>query len=211
MKRLAIYLIALILFLQSGCQKQGEPEWFLKATYHEGCSCNAPCPCPFGLPMTNSYCKMNALIDIHDGRYDKIDLSGIQVVMSGSIGSWAEYYFPETISDQQQKALEDLLKIINGFGTDNILKSEKTKVAFNKKDGKVFFSVPGIRVELDMVKGANNQPVVVENLSNKLFKGYIPHLSIVNERVCADTSRNFSLAQKAGFTSDWDLSDKDYE
>jgi len=54
---IGIYLILAVL---AGCQQIYEtPKWELKATYHEGCSCNAPCPCPFGLPilvyLPNSY------------------------------------------------------------------------------------------------------------------------------------------------------------
>ncbi len=210
--------ISIILLTLTGCNRQNiiekksnEKKWYLDATYHEGCSCHAPCPCPFGLPMTNSYCKLNGLLVIHEGRYQNTDLSGLKAILSGSVGSTGEYYFTETISDKQKNALEKILKKVNITAFDTIVKSEKTTINYTKTEKGVTYSTSKINVELNTVIGANNKPVVVNNLNGKAFVGYIPHLAIVNERKYQDSLLNFSFPNKAGFTAKWDFSNIDFK
>ncbi len=214
MEKYLSFIAIIILFIQTDCinsNKDNPEKWFLKATYHEACSCNAPCPCPFGLPMTNSYCKLNGLVLIHEGQYEDIDLSGLKAVLSGSVGSWGEYYFTETISDIQKDAFEKILKTINITHFDSIAHSEKTKINYSKTKSEISYSTSKIDVKLNTIIGANNKPVEIKNLNGKTFKNYIPHLSIKNKRTFQDTINNFSFPQKAGFTSEWDLSENDYK
>ena len=112
-----------------GCRQRTEkPKWEINATYHESCSCNAPCPCPFGLPMTNSYCKLNSLLDVHEGQFNNIDLKGVKVILSGSVGGWGEYYFSDATTTEQKSAIENILKVVNNSGFDTILTSKLTKI-----------------------------------------------------------------------------------
>ena len=195
-----------------GCQQKTlKPKWAINATYHESCSCNAPCPCPFGLPMTNSFCKLNSLLEIHEGHFNEIDLKGVKVVTTGSSGDWGEYSFSETTTDEQKSAVENILKVVNIYGFNTILTSKKTKIVFEKKDDTVAFSTPKIKVVMSMVKGKNGEPVVIQNLSEKVFENYIPYLSHENVRSCSDATHDFSYEEKAGFISEWNLTDKDFK
>ncbi len=205
-------LLLSIIFIVCSCRHESKaPKWIIKATYNEGCSCNAPCPCPFGLPMTNSSCLLNGLVDIHEGRYKEIDLSGVKMILSGEVGGWGEYYFSEGTSDAQKEGLEEMLKVINVTGFDTIVKSEKAEINFTHKNGKIFYSTKNIKVELKTVLGKDDKPVIVQNLNSKLFENYIPHLSILNSRSFSDSSHNFSFKKKAGFTAEWNLTNKDFE
>lgn len=194
------------------CQPTSEePRWFLKATYHESCSCNAPCPCPFGLPMTNSYCKLNSLLDIQEGRYQDTKLNGVQVILSGSVGKWGEYYFSESTTDEQKAAVEQILNVVNIGHFDSILTSKKEKIYFKNEGGAVAFSTPNIDVRMNMVKGNGDQPIVIKNLKGKLFENYIPHFSSFNSRSFPDSTHNFLFESKAGFISYWNLTDSDFK
>ena len=167
------FIAVLILFL--GCQQKTlKPKWSINATYHESCICNAPCPCPFELPMTNSFCKLNSLLDIHERKYNIIDLTGVKIILTGTSGKWGEYYFSEAITNEQKRSIESILKIVNIAKFDFILASKKTKINFEKESNNVAFSMSNISVLMSMVKGKNDKPVIVQNLKSKLFENYIP-------------------------------------
>lgn len=206
-----LFFITVLIFLFGWQQKTEKPKWYINATYHESCSCNAPCPCPFGLPMTNSFCKLNSLLDIHEGRYNSIDLKGVKVILTGTSGKWGEYYFSEATTNEQKRSIESILKIVNITKFDTILASKKTKINFEKKGSSVAFSMSNISVLMSMVKGKNDKPVIVQNLKSKLFENYIPYLSHKNIRSFSDTTHDFSFVDKAGFISNWNLTDNDFK
>ncbi|MDP1843663.1 MAG: DUF1326 domain-containing protein [Sediminibacterium sp.] len=194
------------------CQSfNDKPKWFLNATYYESCSCNAPCPCPFGLPMVNSYCKLNGLLEIHSGEYNKINLEGINVIISGSVGKWGEYYFSEQSTKDQKLAIESILAKVNAGGFDTILVSKKEKIDISKQNEIVAFSTTHINVKMRMVKGENDQPVIIQNLKGNLFKNYTPYFSSISSRSFPDSTNNFVFEEKAGFTSSWNLTEKQFQ
>jgi hypothetical protein len=207
-----LYILPIFILFFGYKQKieTSNPKWSIKATYYESCSCNAPCPCPFGLPMTNSFCKLNSLLEIHEGQFNGIDLKGVKVVTTGSSGDWGEYIFSEKTNDEQISSVESILEIVDIYGFKTILTSKKAKIDFEKKEGNVTFSTPKASVVMSMVKGKNGKPVIIQNLSKKVFENYIPYLSHKNIHSCSDTIYNFSIEKKAGFTSEWNLTDKDF-
>lgn len=211
MRKYVFCLSIMGILIQTACLEKNEPTWFLKATYYEGCSCTAPCPCPYGLPMSNSFCKLNGLVDIHEGEFNNIDLSGTRAILSGSVGDWGEYYFDTKTTDEQMKALEELFKIVDVTGFKTILKSQKAKINFSNQKGKVLYSTPNIAVELDMVRGLNDTPVIVQNLKSILFNDYTPHLAVENRKNALDSSFCFSFTQKAGYSAKWDITNKNFK
>ena len=191
--------------------KTAKPKWKIKATYYESCSCIAPCPCPFGLPLTNSYCKLNALLVIHEGSFNKTNLSGIKLITSGSSGQWGAYYFSEETTKEQKRSMEHILSIVKSGGFDTILTSQHAKVDVEVKGDRIRFSAPNIKVDMSMVKGNNDKPVVIQNLKSKLFQGYIPCLSHINIRSFQANEYDFAFEKKAGFTSTWNLNHNDFK
>lgn len=201
-----------LFIIVSGFQRnKAKPKWTIKATYYESCSCNAPCPCPFGLPMTNSYCKLNGLIVIHNGSFNNTNLKGAKLIISGSVGKWGSYYFSEETTNDQKRSIEQILSIINPGGFDTILTSQHVKINVEDKGDRIRFAAPNIKVEMSMVKGNNDKPVVIQNLKSKLFQGYIPWLSDINSRSFQDKEYDFSFEKKAGFTSTWNLNHNDFK
>lgn len=210
-RKVSLHIILLIIaFLVFNSCKVNKGDWFIKASYHEACSCNAPCPCPYGLPMTNSYCKSNSFIDIHQSNYKNVDLSGFKVILTGGVGEPGKFFIAEPVKEEQIIAFKDLLTIINPGGYNEITFGGQVPIDFNNKNGQINYSTQNIQVQLQPVIGNNGMPVVVNNLKGKLFKNYIPHLAIINNRTFNDTITNFQYTNKAGFTSLWNISEKDH-
>ncbi len=205
------FVCAVVIIFTFGCQsKVDEKLWHIKATYYESCSCNAPCPCPFGLPMTNSFCKLNALLDIQEGVFNDINLKGVKVLISGSSGQWGEYYFPETVTDAEIQSVRTILQTVNISGFDSILVCERTKILFDHSKDSVRYSSPNIQVRMRMIKGKDDQPVIVQNLKGKYFENYSPYFSIRNVRSFSDPIHDFSFDHKAGFSAQWNFNNTDF-
>jgi hypothetical protein len=185
--------------------------WFIIATYYEACSCNAPCPCPFGLPMTNSYCKLNSLVDIHESKYKNCDLSGLKVILSGAVGGAGEYFISEPVSAEQISAFKEMIEIINPGGFKKITFGGKVSIEYDSKNETIKYGTSNIKVELKKVIGKNNLPVIVKNLDGKIFENYIPHLALINCRALENSTSNFHFENKAGFTSEWNISTSDFQ
>lgn len=205
------FIYAFLIFA-FGCQSnKDKDQWEIKAAYYEACSCNAPCPCPFGLPMTNSFCKLNALLDIQEGVFNNIDLKGVKVLISGSSGQWGEYYFPEVVTDLQIQSVRNILQTVNISKFDSILICKRENISFERTEDSVVFSGPNIEVRMSMVKGKNKQPVIVQNLKGKYFENYSLYLAHKNIRSFSDSLHNFSFDRKAGFAAQWNFNSRDFK
>jgi hypothetical protein len=200
-------ILLFISFLVFQSCKTQKGDWFIKATYHEACSCNAPCPCPYGLPMTNAYCKLNSFIDIHQSKYKNTDLTGLKVILTGAVGKPGQFYIAEPVKEEQINAFKELISIVNPGGFKEISFGGKVPMTYKNENGEIHYSTQNIKVRLKPVIGNNNKPVIVNNLRGKLFENYTPHLAIVNSRIFTDTLNNFHYEKKAGFTSVWNISE----
>lgn len=209
---LQVKVICILVMFTFSCQSnEGKEQWAINAIYYESCSCNAPCPCPFGLPMTNSYCQLNALLDIQEGIFNNISLKGVQVLISGSSGRWGEYYFPQAVTDAQIQSVCSILQTVNVSGFDSILVCTRTNILFERSEDSIVFSSSNIQVHMSAVKGKDDQPVIVQNLKGKHFENYSPYFSSRNIRTFSDPKRNFSFARKAGFSSQWNFKSTDFK
>jgi hypothetical protein len=206
-----LFYLTLLTVTSAFQPRTDKPKWKIKATYFESCSCNAPCPCPFGLPMTNSFCKLNALLVVHEGSFNKINLKGVKLIMSGSAGKWGAYYFSEEITPEQKRSMEQILFIINPGSFDTVLTSQVSAIQFEDKNGFIRYSTPNIKVEMSTVKGNHHKPVVIQNLKGKLFDGYIPCFSNTNIRAFSDSEHDFAFEKKAGFISTWNFTQLDFK
>jgi hypothetical protein len=55
--------------------------WNLSGVMVESCSCNVGCPCNFAQDPTYGWCKANASWHIEQGKYDNVDLDGLNVIL----------------------------------------------------------------------------------------------------------------------------------
>lgn len=205
------FVYVLIMFACGWQSIEKNTQWVIKATYYESCSCNAPCPCPFGLPMTNSFCKLNALLDIQEGVFNDVSLKGVKVLISGSSGQWGEYYFSSAVTDEQIQSVRNILRTVNVSGFDSILVCTRTNIFFKRSADSVEFSSPNIQVQMSLVKGKDGQPIIIQNLKGKHFENYSPYFSNKNVRSFSDSLHDFSFDQKAGFTAQWNFNSKDFQ
>lgn len=158
-------------------------DWAIKADYTESCSCNPACPCLFGSPSTLGYCEGNNLIEIKEGHYGDVDLGGISVVTAFSLGKWLKVYVSEKATDEQAKAVLDLLKLKETFGIiysggSKILSQEKAPVSIERTSTSVKFSVPASLVEIEMMKGWKGKAIKIQNLPVPFMNDHTQYKSV---------------------------------
>lgn len=158
-------------------------DWAIKADYTESCSCNPACPCLFGSPPTHAYCEGNNLIEIKEDHYGGVRLDGISVVTAFSLGKWLKIYINENATDEQAKAVLELLKLKQTFGLlysgkSEILSQEKAPISIEKTSTKVKFTVPASVVEIEMMNGRGRKPIKIQNLSLPFMDDHTQYKSI---------------------------------
>jgi hypothetical protein len=89
----------------------------MKGQYLKNCNCLATCPCDtIGFPAPHDFCEGLVAMQIQEGSFDGIDLSGLKwagaVHFPGAMhegnGDW-EIYIDERASSQQREALTQIL------------------------------------------------------------------------------------------------------
>jgi hypothetical protein len=186
-------------------------DWAIKADYTESCSCNPACPCLFGSPSTLGYCEGNNLIEIKEGHYGNVRLDGISVVTAFSLGKWLKIYINENATDEQAKALLELLKLEQTFGliysgNSKILAQEKVPISIEKTSTKVKFSVPASMVEIEMIKGRGGKPIKIQNLSLPFMNDHTQYKSITLSHKSED--KEFKHSGTNGLTANINVSSK---
>ena len=186
-------------------------DWAIKADYTESCSCNPACPCLFGSPSTHGYCEGNNLIEIKEGHYGDVDLDGISVVTAFSLGKWLKIYINENTTDEQAKALLELLKLDQTFGRiysgkSEILSQEKAPISIEKTSTKVKFSVSTSIVEIEMMKGRGGKPIKIQNLSLPFMDDHTQYKSISVSHKSED--KEFKHSGTNGLTASINASSK---
>jgi hypothetical protein len=150
-------------------------DWSLKGRFTDACSCNAACPCVFGSPPTQGFCEGNGLVEIEKGSYGDVSLDGVAAVVTyhmGAEGTWTKYYVSDKASDEQMKAMSQLLPAALGFlGGADVRAVEKAAVKVERSDGQVVFSVPASTTHLEKILSAEGAPITIENLPAKGFPG----------------------------------------
>jgi hypothetical protein len=193
--------IALMVFLTASSMAQ---EWSVKGNYTESCSCNPACPCVFGSPPTLGHCDASGLLEIKEGHYGDVNLDGITVLQTGSLGVWMMYYLSENATDEQVKAVEPLMSALFGFGDMEILAIEKTPISIERSEEKVKFSGPVSTVEIELMKGKDGKPIKVQNLPAPYLTELMLYKSITNSHKSKD--KEFSYSGTNGLATTVDAS-----
>ncbi len=143
----------------------GAEEWAVKADYAESCSCNPSCPCTYGSPPTLGHCDGAALLEIKEGHYGDVNLDGITVVSTFSVGDWVKYSISDGANNEQLKAAEQLMPILFGYHKNaEVLSSGKAPVSVERTATNVKYSVPSTAVEISMMKGYDGGPIKLQNI-----------------------------------------------
>ena len=110
-------------------------------------------------------------------------------------GEWAKFYFDETANDHQMDAVVELLKMDETRGltaNTTILSKEKTKISVERTADRVKFSVPSSTVEVEMMRGFDGKPIMVQNLPLPMSQDYTLYKSISNKHDGNEQSFNHS-------------------
>ena len=97
-------------------------EWTIKGREFSNCNCDYGCPCQFNALPTDGTCKAAVAIEVSEGHYGDVDLSGIRAAgvyewpgpVHGGNGKM-QLIVDESASESQRDAM---LKIMQGEDTD---------------------------------------------------------------------------------------------
>ena len=199
----AIVVLALVVVIPSRAQS---PSWQLTATVAESCSCTVSCPCNFGGEPSRMPCEGNRFISIEKGRYQDVDLSGVQLLVTFNMRNWSKIYVSDNVSDRQLKAVEAMLPLAFAGFHKGMLSFTKAPITMEATPTRVKFSGPESAVEMELVKGFNGQAIKVHNLPSAVFQEYTQFRSVSHTHATKD----HSWAHKGtnGFTSTWNAAGK---
>jgi hypothetical protein len=187
-------------------------QWELKADWAESCCCAPACPCVFGSAPTRGHCEGSALLTIDEGSYRDVDVDGLNVVVTFSMGEWARFYIDEEATDLQMDAIVKLLKEEETFGMlvggdVKLLSTERANINVEKSDSTIAFSVPESNVELEVMTGVNGEPIRIENLGVPWFvNGYTQYTAVTTNHQRGD--KEFAYEGTNGATSRVEASGK---
>jgi hypothetical protein len=184
-----------------------DEDWHVTADVAESCSCDVSCPCNFGSSPTHDHCHGNRLYQITKGHEGETDVSGLDLMITFSMGKWSKFYVSDKASDAQMEALERLTPhFLGGFQRAGILSIERVPLTVERTDDKLKFSVPASSVEMDVMKGFNGKPVKVLNLPSSTFQDYTQYESVDHHHTGDDKA--FQYSGTTGFTSKLDIGGK---
>ncbi len=118
-----ILILALVVSLETGCSttptnsarsSSAPPAWRLHGEIIDTCNCDVICPCMVGSPATEHRCLTDVTWCIDEGRYEEVDLAGLNVVLAVHApgpkfndGHWRlAMYGDARATPEQRKALE---------------------------------------------------------------------------------------------------------
>ena len=198
-----IVVVALMLVIPSRAQA---PMWQLTATVAESCSCTVSCPCNFGGDPSRMPCEGNRFITIDRGRYENVDLSGVQLLVTFNMRNWSKIYVSDKVSEPQMKAVEALLPLAFAGFHKGMLSFTKAPITMEATATRVKFSGPESSVEMELAKGFNGEAIKINNLPSAVFQEYTQFRSVSHTHSTKDHS--WSHQGTNGFTSRWNAGSK---
>ena len=196
-------LVSLALVVPSSAQVGG---WQLSATVAESCSCTVSCPCNFGGDPSRMPCEGNRFISIDSGRYQDVDLAGVQLLVTFNMRNWSKIYVSDKVSERQMKAVEAMLPLAFAGFHKGMLSFTQAPIRMDATETRVRFSGPESSVDMEVVKGFNGQTIKVHNLPSAVFQEYTQFRSVSHTHSTA--AHSWSHKGTNGFTSKWNAAGK---
>ena len=182
------------------------PAWTLSATVAESCSCTISCPCNFGGTPNRMPCEGNRMISIDSGRYDDVDLAGVQFLVTFTMSTWSKIYVSDKVTPQQEKAVEALLPLAFAGFHKGMLSFSKVPITMEVSDARVRFSTPESSVDMEVVRGYNGQAIRIMNLPGAALQEYTQFKSVTHQHTSAAHAWKHSGTN--GFVSQMRVSSK---
>jgi len=198
---------ALTLIAVMSASRSNAQDWAVKADVAESCNCDITCPCNFGSRQTHDDCEGTRLIEIRNGHLGDVELDGVSLAITFRMNAWSKVYVSDNATDEQMKAIDELMPLaFKGFHGFGILSMERVPMSVERGDGRMKFSVPESTVEIELMKGRNNQAVKIYNLPFPGLLDYTQYRSVVTRH--RSEGKEFSYSGTTGFTSKMEVSGK---
>ncbi len=145
-----------------------ESEWALKGSWSDTCSCKVACPCFFGSGPTEAFCEGTSLLEIEEGHYGGVEIDGLTAMVTMRIGKWARIYVADTATPEQAEAVASVIPLALPFlGMGAIETVEVVPLSVERTETMLKYAAPESTVELEIVMGANGEPIRIANLPMK--------------------------------------------
>jgi hypothetical protein len=145
-----------------------ESAWALKGSWSDTCSCKVSCPCFFGSEPTEAFCEGSSLFEIEEGHYGGVEIDGLTAVVTYRAGKWTRIYVADTATPEQADAVASVIPLAVPFlGMGPIETVEVVPVSVERTETMLKYAVPESKVELEIVMGANGEPIRIANLPMK--------------------------------------------
>ncbi len=198
-RRLALLAGAIVLVTPLASSTQTTtPAWSIRADVAESCSCAVSCPCNFGNP-TQEACHGTRLIEIKNGHYGGVDLSGVSFAVTFRMGQWARIYVSDAITQGQMKAFESVLPAAFGGFYKTMRSLQRAPLSVERAGDAVRYSVPESTVIIERMRGLNGRPITIDGLPSPAFIGYTQYRSTTHSHKSVEAE--FSHSGTNGFTS----------
>jgi hypothetical protein len=139
------------------------------------------------------------LIEIKEGYYGDTHLDGLEVATTFSMGKWEKYYVSDKATDAQVAAVGKLVEAFFKSPKAKVLSIEKTPITIERTEGRIMFSTPVSKVEIEVMKGQDGKPIKIENL--QYFPDYTQYKSITNSYKSNKKGMAFSYSGTNGLTA----------
>ena len=184
-------------------------QWVLKADYVDACSCDLTCPCLFGGSPTHGYCKGATLVEINEGHYGQVDLSGVTVLAVYNGGEWIKFFVSENATREQTDTVVEFLPVAEGFFEAPVRDVRNVPIAVKRTKDKVIITAEGTLIELVQIRNAEGEPIKVLGLPAHGFPGlpYLNHTQYKTVALIHDSGKEkFDFSGTNGYTARIDAS-----
>ena len=182
-----------------------ERRWALAGTWSDTCSCKVSCPCLFGSGPTERFCEGSSLLEIEAGHYRGVAIDGLSAVVTYRVGEWARIYVADTATAVQAEAVGAVIPLAVPFlGLGAIETVEVVAVEAERTETTVAYAVPESAVELEVVVGANGEPIRLTNLPVKglPFPDFHDHTQYTSVRSTHESAAHrFAWQGRNGFVA----------
>lgn len=203
-----LLILALISWLPVPTQSEGL-DWLLNADYVDACSCDLTCPCIFGESSTHGYCRGATLVDIKEGHYGQMDLSGITVLAIYDGGNWIKYLVSENATREQTETVAEFLPIAEGFFDSPLREVKNGPISVERTEDTVKISTEETVVELQLKRGLTGKPIKVVGVPAHGFPG-LPYLNHTQYKTITlrhnSAGESYSFSGTNGYTAEIDAS-----
>jgi hypothetical protein len=179
--------------------------WALKGTWADTCSCKISCPCLFGSGPTEAFCEGSSLLEVEEGHYGGVEIDGLTAIVTYRVGKWARIYVADTATEKQADAVASVMPLAVPFlGMGPIENVEVVPLSVEWTETMLKYAVPESAVELEMVMGANGEPIKIANLPMKglPFPEFHDHTQYRSVSSTHDSeSHDFEWSGRNGFVS----------